>query len=60
MYSVVIIGGATSDLLKNRGSLQDIDQMALMRPHVKYVLQRASTVSNTDSRHLGGPLIFVE
>ena len=33
---VVILGGATATALKNRGSLQDIDQMALMRPHVKY------------------------
>ena len=33
---VVLIGGATPTLLKGRGSLQDIDQMALMRPHVKW------------------------
>lgn len=33
---VVILGGATATLLKGRGSLQDIDQMALMRPHVKW------------------------
>ncbi len=33
---VVVLGGATATALKNRGSLQDIDQMALMRPHVKY------------------------
>ncbi len=29
---MVLIGGAAATLLKGRGSLQDIDQMALMRP----------------------------
>ena len=33
---VIILGGATPGILKGRGSLQDIDQMALMRPHVKW------------------------
>ncbi|KAA3657255.1 MAG: thiamine pyrophosphate-binding protein [Calditrichaeota bacterium] len=33
---VIIIGGATATALKGRGALQDIDQMALMRPHVKW------------------------
>ncbi len=33
---VVLIGGAAATLLKGRGSLQDIDQMALMGPHVKW------------------------
>jgi thiamine pyrophosphate-dependent acetolactate synthase large subunit-like protein len=32
----VLLGGATATLLRGRGSLQDIDQMALMRPHVKW------------------------
>ena len=32
---VILLGGATATILKGRGSLQDIDQMALMRPHVK-------------------------
>ena len=32
---VIILGGATATLLKGRGSLQDIDQMALFQPHVK-------------------------
>ncbi len=32
---VVLLGGATATLLKGRGSLQDIDQMALFAPHVK-------------------------
>jgi thiamine pyrophosphate-dependent acetolactate synthase large subunit-like protein len=33
---VLLLGGAAATLLKNRGALQDIDQMALVRPHVKY------------------------
>jgi thiamine pyrophosphate-dependent acetolactate synthase large subunit-like protein len=33
---VVILGGATATILKGRGALQDIDQMALMKPHVKW------------------------
>ncbi|GAB4439085.1 MAG: thiamine pyrophosphate-binding protein [Chloroflexi bacterium OHK40] len=33
---VVLLGGAAATLLKGRGSLQDIDQMALLRPHVKW------------------------
>ena len=33
---LVLLGGATATVLKNRGSLQDIDQMALMQPHVKW------------------------
>jgi len=32
---VVVLGGATATILKGRGSLQDIDQRALMAPHVK-------------------------
>jgi acetolactate synthase-1/2/3 large subunit len=32
---LVLLGGATATLLRGRGSLQDIDQMALVRPHVK-------------------------
>src|SRR5881396_3886578 len=32
---VVLLGGATATMLRGRGSLQDIDQMALMAPHVK-------------------------
>ncbi len=32
---VVLLGGAAATLLKGRGSLQDIDQMALVSPHVK-------------------------
>jgi acetolactate synthase-1/2/3 large subunit len=33
---VLILGGATATVLRGRGSLQDIDQLALMRPHVKW------------------------
>lgn len=34
---LVLIGGATATLLRGRGALQDIDQIALVRPHVKWV-----------------------
>ncbi len=33
---LVLIGGATATLLRGRGALQDIDQMALVRAHVKW------------------------
>jgi acetolactate synthase-1/2/3 large subunit len=33
---LVLLGGATATALKGRGALQDIDQMALTRPHVKW------------------------
>jgi acetolactate synthase-1/2/3 large subunit len=33
---IILFGGATATLLKGRGALQDIDQMALMRPIVKW------------------------
>ncbi|NUO83808.1 thiamine pyrophosphate-binding protein [candidate division KSB1 bacterium] len=33
---LVLLGGATATALKGRGALQDIDQMALMKPHVKW------------------------
>lgn len=32
---VVILGGAAATMLQGRGALQDIDQMALFKPHVK-------------------------
>lgn len=32
---VILLGGATATVLKGRGALQDIDQLALMKPHVK-------------------------
>jgi thiamine pyrophosphate-dependent acetolactate synthase large subunit-like protein len=33
---VVLLGGAAATLLQGRGALQDIDQVALFRPHVKW------------------------
>jgi len=39
--AIVLLGGAAATLLKGRGALQDIDQMALFEPHVKW----AATVS---------------
>jgi acetolactate synthase-1/2/3 large subunit len=35
---LVLIGGATATILRGRGSLQDIDQMAVVRPHVKWAV----------------------
>src|SRR3970282_220377 len=34
---VVLLGGATATMLKGRGALQDIDQTALLRPHLKFL-----------------------
>jgi acetolactate synthase-1/2/3 large subunit len=34
---VVIIGGAAPTILKGKGALQDIDQKALIQPHVKFL-----------------------
>ena len=65
---VVIIGGAAPTILKGRGALQDIDQKALIRPHVKFlkcirrvkdlapVLRQAFTAA---TRGVPGP-VFVE
>ena len=65
---VIILGGATATVLRGRGALQDIDQMALMRPHVKWAttvsrvkdlvpaLQKAFQVAQSD---VPGP-VFVE
>jgi acetolactate synthase-1/2/3 large subunit len=36
---MLLIGGATATVLRGRGSLQDIDQAAVVRPHVKHVAQ---------------------
>jgi acetolactate synthase-1/2/3 large subunit len=41
--AVVLLGGAAATLLKGRGALQDIDQMPLIQPHVKWAAS-ASTV----------------
>jgi acetolactate synthase-like protein len=35
---VILLGGATATVLKGRGALQDIDQLALMEPHVKWAV----------------------
>jgi thiamine pyrophosphate-dependent acetolactate synthase large subunit-like protein len=35
---LVLLGGAAATLLKGRGALQDIDQMALMQPNVKWAV----------------------
>jgi acetolactate synthase-1/2/3 large subunit len=34
--AVVLLGGAAATLLKGRGALQDVDQLALIQPHVKW------------------------
>ncbi len=33
---LILLGGATATMLRGRGSLQDIDQLALIDPHVKW------------------------
>ncbi len=33
---LILLGGASATVLRGRGSLQDIDQMTLIQPHVKY------------------------
>jgi acetolactate synthase-1/2/3 large subunit len=33
---LVLLGGAAASVLKGRGALQDIDQLALFKPHVKW------------------------
>ncbi len=38
---LVLLGGAAATILKGRGSLQDIDQMTMMKPNVKW----AATIS---------------
>lgn len=65
---VVLLGGATATLLMGRGSLQDIDQLALFKPHVKWAtsvrrvrdlvptIERALLVAQAD---VPGP-VFVE
>ena len=45
---VLLLGGATATILKGRGSLQDIDQMALLRPLTKYqvIIKRSKDIAN--------------
>lgn len=33
---LILLGGASATVLRGKGSLQDIDQMALVKPHVKW------------------------
>ena len=33
---LILLGGAAASVLKGRGALQDIDQMSLFKPHVKW------------------------
>jgi acetolactate synthase-1/2/3 large subunit len=47
---LVLLGGATATLLRGRGALQDIDQMALIKPHVKLAIAVKRV------RHLGPAL----
>ncbi|MDP6540224.1 MAG: thiamine pyrophosphate-binding protein [Planctomycetota bacterium] len=65
---VVVIGGAAPTVLQGRGALQDIDQRALMAPHVKAVLRvtrRRDLVRLTDealrraAEPMAGP-VFLE
>lgn len=35
---VVLLGGAAATMLRGRGSLQDIDQMEVIKPHVKWAV----------------------
>lgn len=37
--AIIVLGGATATILDGRGSLQDIDQVAMMKPHVKWYKQ---------------------
>jgi acetolactate synthase-1/2/3 large subunit len=65
---VILIGGAAPTVLRGRGALQDIDQLRVVRPHVKWaasatrvrdlepLLYRAATASR---RGVPGP-VFLE
>src|SRR3990167_6888800 len=45
---LVLLGGSAPTVLKGKGALQDIDQMALMKPHVKWAERdRKSTRLNS-------------
>ena len=45
---VLLLGGATATVLRGRGSLQDIDQIAAVRSHVKWAA-RARTLAELDA-----------
>lgn len=36
---LIVLGGAAATILKGRGALQDIDQMAMMKPNVKWAVR---------------------
>src|ERR1700712_957689 len=40
--AVVLLGGAAATLLKGRGALQDIEQLPLIQPHVKWAASAAT------------------
>jgi acetolactate synthase-1/2/3 large subunit len=46
---LIVIGGAAATILRGRGSLQDIDQVALMKPHVKAVFPLTSVSQIPDA-----------
>jgi len=65
---VVLLGGAAATLLQGRGALQDIDQLALFKPHVKWahavkrVRDLAPAIQNafeTSQSGVPGP-VFIE
>jgi acetolactate synthase-like protein len=65
---VVLLGGAAPTVLQGRGALQDIDQMALLRPHVKSaravrrvrdIVPELEQAFRTSRRGVPGP-VFVE
>jgi acetolactate synthase-1/2/3 large subunit len=65
---LVLLGGAAPTALRKRGALQDIDQMATVRPHVKraFAITRVRDLAPVVNRALGlarsgvpGP-VFVE
>ncbi|OZG71551.1 acetolactate synthase [Hahella sp. CCB-MM4] len=46
---LVLLGGASATVLRGRGSLQDIDQISLMSPHVKatYSVKKVRDIAST-------------
>mmetsp|Transcript_8791 Transcript_8791/g.29356 ORF Transcript_8791/g.29356 Transcript_8791/m.29356 type:complete len:540 (+) Transcript_8791:344-1963(+) len=66
--AVVLIAGATTTLLRGKGSLQDIDQIALLKPLVKYaaspktvreVMEQLQKAFNVCLEGVPGP-VFIE
>lgn len=48
---LILLGGASATVLRGRGSLQDIDQMAVMRPHVKWAVSVSRTADIPEVLH---------